>query len=329
MTAVLGIVAPVYLAVAIGFIAVRTGLIPAESLTALGGFVVKVALPALLFGALTSRHITEVVQPGYLLAYAAGSLLAMAFGYLAMRSISRRADLPSRAIRLRSAYVAMGAGTSNSGYVGFPVLQGALPSVAAPAFGMNVLVENFLTIPLGMALAERAAGGHASRARLVRDTALRLLTTPMIVAIIAGTVWSLLRIPVPSVLAGTVTLFAQATTALALFVIGGTLVGQSAKGNIAAMTPLVVGKLVVHPLAVAGAVYVVVALAPHLGIPPLDPRLQAAAVISAAGPTITIFPILAARHGEAAIMSAAAFVCTLCSLISLTAVLVLLGPAIG
>lgn len=323
MTGVLGVIAPIYVAVAVGYVAVRTGFLGRAALPVLGEFVVKIALPALLFGALATRHIADVLAPTYLLTYAIGSVAAMAVGFYASRAVSRRAGLPSRVVRLRSAYTAMGAGTSNSGYVGFPVLQGAMPQVAPTVFGMNVLVENLLTIPLGMALAERAAGGHASVGALVRGTAWRLVKTPMILAIAAGVATSLLGLGVPAVAERTVTMFANATTALALFTIGGTLVGQQARGRLAALSPLVVGKLLVHPALVAALAYGVTAAAPHLGLPTLDPTLRAAAIVSAAAPTISIFPILAARHGEADTMSAAAFLCTLCSVVSLTAVLLL------
>lgn len=325
---VLQVLAPLYVAIGLGYVAVRTGFVPAEALPVIGGFVVKVALPGLLFGVLATRRIAEVVHPVYLIAYALGSLVAFGLAYAWTRRAAVRADVEEPSGSLRAAYFALGAGTSNSGYVGFPVLQGIAPSVAAPVFGMNVLVENLITIPLGMALAERAAGGHVGRAALIRGTLSRLARTPMIIAIVLGAFVSVVGLPVPDVVQRVATMFGQATTAPALFIIGGSLVGQRA-ADLGRVAPMVVGKLLLHPLAVAGAVYGLMTVAPPIGLPPLPPALQAAAIICACAPTIAIFPIIAARHGQEEIASIASFVATLVSLPMLSVVILLLQPMLN
>lgn len=326
MGGILPVIVPIYIAVGIGFITVRTGLIPRAALAPLGDFVVKLALPATLFGTLASRHVADLVDVAYLLAYACGSLIATAFGYLAMRALARRRGLDGRGTRVRSAYAGLGSGTSNSGYVGFPVLQGSMPQVAAPAFGMNVLVENLLMIPLGLALAERAAGSEVRPAAILRSSALRVARNPMVIAILAGALVALLGLPLPEVVRRVVAMFAAATTAPALFIIGGTLVGQSLRGQAAWLTPILAGKLLVHPLAVAAIAFALTAAAPLVGLAPMTPELRAAAIVSAAVPTMSIFPILAARHGEEGVMSQASFACTAASLVTMTAALLLVHP---
>lgn len=335
---VLAVVAPVYVAVAVGYLAVRAGVVPAAALPVLGGFVVNIALPGLLFGALATRDVTEVARPVYLVAYAGGSLVAMVAGYaLTMRlgrgvtgtggtsdsdGIGSGSDVDAgRDLRTRAAYVALASGTSNSGYVGLPILMVVMPAQAPIVFGMNVLVENLLTIPLGMALAERAAGTHVGRVDLVKRTAGTLARSPMINAIVAGVAVSALGVPVPDVVQRTATMFGQATTAPALFIIGGYLVGRSLRGRARTVAPLLLGKLVVHPLAVGALVVALGAAAPTLGMAPLDPTLRSAAVFSAAAPTISIIAVLAARHGQEETISAASFAVTLGAALTLTGVL--------
>lgn len=351
----LEVIAPIYLTIGVGFLAVRVGLVSGEGLRALSAFVVMIALPALLFGAIARRPLTEVVQPAYLLAYAGGSLVAALVGWWAVRGLARRpasgpvdglaADPPAdpvdglaadladgsaaRAVRMRAAYTSLGSGMSNSGFVVYPVLQLAMPGQAAVVFGMNVLVENLLMLPLGLSVAERAAGGHASPLRLARDMVGRLARQPMVIAIVAGVAFSALGLTMPTFVDRTVTLFADATPAPALFIIGGFLVGQSLRGQFGRVAPLVVGKLVAHPLAVGALTYVVVRFGPAMGVPALDPTLAAGAVISAAAPTISILPLLAARHGEGEAMSAASFACTLGAVLTLSAALLLVGPSHG
>lgn len=325
MGEVLGVVAPIYLTVAIGYLAVRTGLFPASGLTVVGGYVVNIALPALLFGVLARNSLGDVVQPTYVLSYALGSLVAMAVGYGLTLLIQRHAP-PVRA-RLRAAYVGQGSAVSNSGYVGYPVVQAVMPAQAGHVLGMNVLVENLLSIPLGLVLAEHAAGDGQGRLALSRQIAARLVRQPLVIAIVLGVAYSASGLPLPEPLDRTLSMVAGSATAPALFVIGGLLVGQSLGGRALQVAPLLVGKLVAHPLAVAVLVYGAAGLVPRLGLPPLEPVLAAAAVISASAPTMSILPLLAARHHEEEFVSAAAFATTLLSLVSLSVALLVVGPA--
>lgn len=333
LLAVLGVIAPIYLAVGIGFLAVRFGVVSGAALGALSSFVVTIALPALLFGAIARRPLSQVIQPAYLLAYAGGSLVAMAVGWWTvrwvMRGSSERGAGPPREARMRAAYTGLGSGMSNSGFVGYPVLQLAMPAQAPVVFGMNVIVENILMLPLGLTLAERAAGGHTSPGQLARETVRRLVRQPMVIAIVAGVCFSALGLTMPAVLDRTVTLFAQATAAPALFIIGGMLVGQSLGGQFGRVAPLLVGKLIAHPVAVGLLTYAAVRYGPAIGLPALEPALAAGAVISAAAPTISILPLLAARHGQGEAMSAASFACTLGALVTLSGALLLVDPSHG
>ena len=76
----LGIVAPIFLLIGLGFTAVRRGWFAGAGLQALGGFVIRFSLPALLFNALAKRQIGEVLNLRFLAVYALGSLLTLALG---------------------------------------------------------------------------------------------------------------------------------------------------------------------------------------------------------------------------------------------------------
>jgi predicted permease len=85
---ILALTAPIYLLIGLGFLIVRRGLFAPADLRLMGRFVVQVALPALLFKALATRPLGEVLNPGYLGAMALGSgvvflaLFALARGLL-------------------------------------------------------------------------------------------------------------------------------------------------------------------------------------------------------------------------------------------------------
>jgi malonate transporter and related proteins len=307
MLDILAITTPVYLAILAGYVAIRMGMFEKSDMRLFGRFVLNLALPALLFNALAQRPIADIVNPGYLLAYLAGSLLVMGAAYVAGRYWI---NVPPT----RSAVLAMGMACSNSGYVGFPIVALVLAPVAGLALSLNVIVENVVMVPIALALAESGRHGDA-RWQAVAGQALRTLArNPLVLSVAAGLVFSVLGWHLPSPLARTVDLFGKACAGLSLFVIGGTLVGLPLAGLGLQAAPVVAGKLLAHPLAVLLAVSAL----PLLGMAPLDPPLRAAAMLMAAMPMMGIYPMLAQQYGEADRSAAALLVCTIASFFTLS-----------
>lgn len=320
MLDVLAITGPIYLCIAAGFACVRWRIFDKADMRVLGRFVIQIAIPALLFNSLASRPLREVVHPGYLLAFAAGSVLVL-LGVLVFALKVQRKGLTE------SAYMAMGMSCSNSGYVGYPVMLLAFGPLAGVILALNLIVENLIKLPLLFTLADAGAhrGERLSLAQALRQTGARLVRNPMIVAILAGFVVALLDWQLPTVIARTVTLFSAASSGIALFVIGGTLVGLQVRGLRRQVALISVGKLLLHPLAVFGAVL----LLPLLGLPAVQGELRAAAVLSAAMPMLGIYPLLAQRHGFEGFTAAALLATTVASFFTLSAILWLMRHSAG
>jgi malonate transporter len=68
MSAVLGVIGPIFALIALGYLVTRFRLFQPGDLRALGRYVVMLALPALIFRAVTARHLGTLVDPGYLAA---------------------------------------------------------------------------------------------------------------------------------------------------------------------------------------------------------------------------------------------------------------------
>lgn len=145
-----------------------------------------------------------------------------------------------------------------------------------PIIGLTAMYSDWLSCDT---MAERGRGG-ASWYRRAGQSLARLAVNPMIIGVVAGFTVSVLGWKLPDALARTVNLFAMSSSALSLFVIGGTLVGLPMRGMGRRVTPIVLGKLIAHPLAVLLAIFVL----PLLGLPVLDPSLRMAAVPLAAMP---------------------------------------------
>ena len=314
MLDILSITTPIYLAIATGFLAARFGLFSKIEMRVLGRFVIHIALPALLFNALIQRRFDEILNGTYIAAYVAGSMLNLGLALLWARRLAR--NEPSA-----HPYIAMGMTCSNSGFVGFPIMLLTLPSVAGVALALNMLVENILLLPLLMSLAEHREEAGSSRLRAIGQSILRLRKNPLIIAIFAAFVLSLLELKLPAAASRTVALFSQASSAVSLFVIGGTLYGLSAKGMRSKIIPITLGKLVLHPL----LVWLALTLAVLLGMPALPADLRTALLLTAALPIMSIYPILGMRHGHEGFCAAALLSTTTLSFFTLSGLLMVQG----
>jgi predicted permease len=307
MLDILGITGPIYLAILLGFSVTRYGLFSRADMRVFGKFVINLALPALLFNALSQRSVAEILNLRYLAAYALASGLLLAGAFSWQRFVARRS------MSLSSA-VTMGMCCSNSGFVGYPVALLTLgSSVAGVSLALNMVVENLLLIPALLALADMDSDGKGSWQRAVIHTLKGLLRNPMIIAIVAGVLASFVGLALPAPLARTVNLFSQASGALSLFVIGGSLVGLPVRGMLPTVAQIGLGKLVLHPLLMLGVLWWVV--------PMEDAHLRTAALLTCAMPMLGIYAILSQRHGHEGVSSAALLVTTFASFLTLSALL--------
>lgn len=309
MIEILSIVSPIYMIILLGYTATRCGVFDKSDMRAFGKFVVNIALPGLLFKALSERQFSEIINISFIWAYAVGSLPVIVLGFLWGRRIAGRS-------MLTSTFYSMGMATTNSGYIGYPILLLILPSVAAVSFALVLMVENLLTIPVLLMMAEYGGGGGDIRSAM-RKLLTRLIRNPLMLALIAGMAASLLELQLPKATAQAINVLAASSGALSLFVIGGTLVGLPIRGIGKEIVPIVIGKLVMHPLSVLLAI----ALIPVLGLTPMTPILQLGVLLMAATPMTSIYASLAQQYGLEDFCSVAQMLTTVTSFFTLSALL--------
>jgi len=307
LLAVLSITAPIFILIGLGFFSARIALVNRDQVRGMGTFVIYFALPSLVFKALAERSLSEVLNGPYLAAYAMASLSLFGIGLLLARRW-RGLDLSSSAI------LAMGMAVPNSGFVGYPIAVMVIGPTAALAMALGMLVENLLMIPLALAIAE-AGRQNGQGWAVVRETALRLLRNPLIIAIVLGLGMSLLELRLPVVPARVIEMLAAASAPVALFVIGATLNGMKAGGMAADLAQTSIGKLILHPLLMFAALSLV---------PGIDPLLMVAGVLFASAPMLSVFPILGQRFGLEERCAAALVGCTVLAFFSISGLLALL-----
>jgi len=310
MIAVLGITLPLFAAVLLGYLCVRGGLFKPTDMRLFGSFVLNVALPALLFLAVATRDARDVFNITYMAVFATGALLTIAASFIILTLLK---TTPSR-----RAVAVMGTSCANSGFVGYPLMLLAFPDSAGQILALNMLVENFLIIPLCLVLFELSKERNGTGIiRLIGQIALNVLRRPMVIALLLGLAVSLLRVPLPEPILRTTSLFAASASALALFTIGGALVGLPFKGHRALAALTAAGKLLLNPALAALAL----AAAMALGLPPLSRELAAAVILSAAIPMFSIYALFAAELGHEGMASIAQVLATGASFLTLSALM--------
>ena len=313
---ILAITGPIYITILIGYFATRQGIFAKHDMRVFGKYVFNLALPAMLFNAVSQKQISEIFNAQYVLVYLLGSLLTLLLGWIWCR---RFAHLDG----IHSTFYVMGMTCSNSGFVGFPILVLILAPVAGVALAMNMIVENFVIIPFLLALAERSQNKSRSWLQAITDSLMKLVTNPLVIGLVLGSLVSLSGWQLPTPISRVINLFALSSSALSLFVIGGTLVGLPLKGLSRQVLPITVGKLLVHPL----AVFAVMACLTWLGLPQLDTSIRTAALLMAAMPMMGTYIVLAQLYGQEDTSAAALLVTTAVSFFSLSALLWLLNRA--
>lgn len=309
MLSVLPMTAPIFILIALGYVAVRLDLMPAEAVPGLGRFVLFFSMPALIFYTLSGLSLRHVIEPYYLMAYGGGSLLLLILGFLFTLLVLKNGGV-------LASFKSLGMVVPNSVLFGYPVLLQVFEDPPARAMAMSLVVESLFLLPMALALLEfnsnRTNGNTIGRVLL--GLLGRVLRNPLVLAIIAGTLVSGLNITVPPFINTSLELLSRASAAVALFVIGGSLVGSSVRGNVTGMSTVMLGKLLAHPLLVALMVW---------WLPPFDPDLQWAAILIAAMPVMSVYPIIGSQYGQGSFAAGTLLLTTSVAFITLSALLLL------
>jgi predicted permease len=311
MLDILAVTFPIFLIIAIGYIAVYRNIIPQTVARGMGAFVINFALPCLLLRTVIAHDINKVFNTNYLLAYGSGSLIVFALGYFFARLIAKKSQQ-------NAALQGMGMSMSNSGFIGYPIVLQLLGPTAGIALALCFMIENLVITPLTLILGDSAQTEGANRWQILRKTFTRLARNPIIVAIVIGLAISLSGITLPDPIFSVVDMLASASGPVALFVIGGGLVGLKLHGLRFDMARVVLGKLVLHPL----IIFLLLGL-----VPDLDPLMKIAAVSFACAPMFSVYPIYGQRYGHENMGAVSLMAATSLSFITISTALWLLDTS--
>lgn len=310
MFSVLNVVAPVFVLIGLGYLAVRLKLYPSQGVPGLISYVNSFATPCLLFRAMSEVELASafnfaVIGPFYL-----GAFAIMAIGaVMAAHAFKRR---PGEAIA-----VGFSATFTNTVLVGIPLVQRAYGEQAMPIVYSIVGLHAPILLTLGMFVMElaRRDGGKVSTALF--EGLRKSLKNPILIGIAAGLVANVAGYRVSGVVDDVTLLLASTVMPVALFGLGGALNQYRLAdtwGQALAMTML---KLVVHPIIAW------VLMVPVLGV---DPEIARYGVLLAAMPAGINVYIFATYYNRAVDVAAnTILLTTTLSLVTITGWLLILG----
>lgn len=306
---------PVFLIVAAGYAAGRLKLLGPDATSILNRFVIWLALPCLLFEIVATTDWDRLWNTRFVLVSVVGSLLVFGLGLIVGRL---------RGLELQDSVIdGLNAGYANASYAGFPLLLLVIGPVTKPYVTIVGTLTLMTLFGVAIVLMEMARHQGHGLGRGLRRAGIGILRNPVLIGPLLGTLWWLTGVPLPHPVESAVSLLGNAASPAALVAIGlflaqRPLVQTAANRFVGALTVL---KLIVHPAITAVLAWYVFVLPPQIA----TIAIALAALPTGTGPfMITEFY---ARDGK--VTAGTILATTLASVITLAAILSLLGIGVG
>ncbi len=212
---------PIFLMMVLGVCFRKTGLLKENMINGLNQFVFKATLPVLLFGDLAKQDFAEAWN-GKFVAFCfvvtLVSISLVALMSMALKDKSQRGEFIQGAYRSSAAILGIAFITNIYGNSGMAPLM-IIGSV--PLYNIMAVVVLSFTKP----------GQNGMSPELIKKTLKGIATNPIILGILAGALWSVLRLPMPTILTKTVSSLGGLTTPLGLMAMGAAFNWSEAKSG--------------------------------------------------------------------------------------------------
>jgi predicted permease len=240
MQAVLNAALPIFALILTGFLCARFGGFDRSATDNLNRFAVYLALPALMFLAMSKITPDQIRQFGFALTFAGGIAVTFGIGF----GLSR---LRGRAVA-NSSIEGLDAGYSNVGFMGIPLCLLVFGQASVPAAIIATLFTACILFLFAIVLIEVDVHKGASLVRTVGKVCLSLVRNPLLIAPIAGLLVGLSGIILPAPLERFASLLGGAASPCALVCIGLFLAQERVvSGDATSIAALVLLKLLVQP----------------------------------------------------------------------------------
>lgn len=245
MSVLVSVILPVFFVLGAGFLAARYNLLTAAGVDGLMRFAQGIAIPCLLFRAISTLDLAENLDLALLGSFYGGALAGFTVGTLGARYLFRRDWEDAIAIGFVGLF-------SNSLMLGLPITE--------RAYGADALAANYVIIAfhapfcyaVGITVMEVVRARGAPLTTLPAKVARAMLGNALIIGILLGIAVNLTGLRLPGVATEALDLIARAALPVGLFGLGGVLTRYRPEGDVRTIAFIIAVSLVLHPAVVWG-----------------------------------------------------------------------------
>lgn len=294
---------PVFLMMVFGCIIKKIKLLDEHSTSKINQFVFKALLPALLFSDLSTADFRAVWDTKFVLFCCIATIISIFIALLfslILKNKSERGEFIQASYRSSAAI--LGIAFVNNIY-GEATMAALMIVGTVPIYNIIAVIVLSLTSP-------EAKKEENNGKVLVLNTLLKnILTNPIILGIVAGILWSIMKIPQPIILSKSIGYLANMATPLSLIALGASFKLSETKGHIKATIGIAFIKLILFCA-------IFLPIAAYLGF--RSEKLVAILVMLGSATTGSCF-VMSKNMGHNGMLTACAvMLTTLCSAFTLT-----------
>ena len=240
MQILIQVTVPVFLIIGAGYLSVRFRVLTDDNIQGLMWFAQRVAVPCLLFRAISQLDIQTNFDPLFLVSFYAGAVCSFVLGLVGARHIFGRSLEDSIAIGFTALF-------GNTVLIGLAIAERAHGGGAFDATFLLVAFHAPFCYLIGITAMEIAKGGGEHLAQTCVAVVSGMFRNAMMLGIFAGLLFNVLNISVPGLVGDALDSLKLTALPAALFGLGGILVRYRPEGDIKVIAMVCVLALLVHP----------------------------------------------------------------------------------
>ncbi len=231
---------PLFGLIALGYLTRRFNLIGIKSAKVLNVFVMKIALPSLIFGSIATQKASAILNYPFICAFS----LTLLLPYISCFWIGKLCRLESRS---KSALRALSLSLPNLGYLGIPIMNSLYGKQGIAIASVTAFLSVAIIVPTMIICDTENKKGNSIK-KVVQNITFALLKNTLAIAAILGFFYSWMELPMIGPLYTFIQLLGKASDPCALFALGELLFGQSLKKGLGEIGLNGFFKLAVQPL---------------------------------------------------------------------------------
>lgn len=281
---------PLFIMMVVGYILRKIGYMDEHGTSQMNKLVFKVFLPALLFMDLAGEDFKAIWDSEMVLFCFGATIFSIIISALISLMDKDKAERGE---------IIQGSFRSGAATLGIAFMLNIYDNATAAALMIigSVPLYNIMSVII---LSVTAQSGVKDKTKLIKMTAYNLVTNPIILSILAGLLWSVLKLPMPVIMSKSVTYLGNVASPLALIVLGSEFELKAAKEKIKEISVVSFCKLILFCL-----IFLPVAIL--LGF--RDEKLVAILIMLGSGTTTSSF-IMAKNMGHEGVISSSVVMIT-------------------